>query len=1202
MGVLRKSLPLLFLLLLGLLLAAYLSLPGIVGRVVVKVFQEGTDCKVDLYNPKIRFRSLTASIESVSIVCPGEEEGFTAEKVVIGSSWSELFNKTVLLSPLRIEGVRAVSRSMDSSLFKTILFILTKPEKEPKEPSRMMQALSPLTGGWHIWVPEVSVEGIKGDETESLVFGFDDTALHAYDVTFVSRDEIDHSDGVVVLEAESSQVILKGANMNDRPLGALEFVAHISDGVLSLRTASLVNQKISEVDTFEVESDLFRISASGGVVIKEDRLDIQVELDAKGEDLKKTILPELPEIGEGTVHLEASIKGPYDQLVVESKLSIEDLKFDQTSETYRYMPASFSFMSKYDVSEKTLELTQVEVDQYLSGSTSKVSFKKLPDISVELEGNIGRKDIGRYGKLDLGLQIQSEKKIISLDKFSIDSVSLTTVLANLEPFIGTAGAALLSPEVLEKKYQVTLGGTAEVLYSPVSVVRSDFKALVSAGAEDDYFQVTVKGENNKNRILAVVSGIQETPVFDLLIDDQALKGTYGFSSFELRRVPVIARILQQGDHIARLDGVLEGTIDAPQLEAEVSIQTSVRRRRREGEEQGMREERRGRRELPPRASRIELKYNASGMMLAGNIFDQGANFSCNPVNETTHDCSLVLDSFPFRYFFPRDSGKIEETTVSGSSHYQGPLNDIFSGEGSLSIEEIVLPQELSLPPLVSAIEARLGNRQFILTPIIITGAEIPLVVQAQIGDRTGWDVTAKGEFLLGNMIHQMQFLESISGVLEVDFALKGPIDSPALDGVLVVRDSDFTFPLGEGIVGGDSISGTILLADQMLVVPSIEGLFGDGKFTIRGEIGEIFSSETRKGTITFEASDVRLEPTSGLGFLANINTDFVLTPGEKPLLQGSLLLDDAVYESALRIETVISTLTSLVLGGFTVRSKTDDVVLDSGLLVDLEISAPAGLYLDTTVLQAEFLGGVQLKGDLFAPTVSGEILVLDGEFSISQTDFRIISGRAVFDSSRGSLNPTLSLSSEGELRSLSGETQRIYLTLGGTLRTPRVSLSSDGYATQRELAQQLGMAGGGGSQVRLVDEKTSRKVGFREVISPTSELSLTERFVGLTGFDDVRLETVVAARTGEFVPQVVGGRPLPFDLRGVLLTELAGDRANAARLEYQLNEVLTTYLGWRSQSVINPGTTSAANFLFGVRFDETFKGFSFFENRLKEER
>jgi hypothetical protein len=1192
MGVLRKSLPLLFLLLLGLVLATYLSLPRIVGRLVVKVFQEGTDCKVDIHNPKIRFRSLTASIESVSIVCPGEVEGFTAEKVVIGSSWSELFNKTVMLSPLRIEGVRAVSRSIDSSLFKTILFILTKPKKEPGEPSWILQTLSPITGGWHIWVPEVSVEGIKGDESESLIFGFDDSALHAYDVTFVSRDEIDHKDGVVVLEAESSQVILKGANMHDRPLGALEFVAHISDGVLSLKTASFVNLGKSEEDTFNVETELFRVSASGGVIMKEYRLDIQVMVDAKGEALKKTILSELTEIEEGSLRLEASIKGPYNQLVVESQLTIEDLKFDKTSETYRHIPARLSFMSKYDVSEKMLELTQVEVDQYLSDSTSLISFKKFPDISVELKGNIGNKDIGKYGKLDLGLQIQSKKKKISLDTFSIDAVTLNTFLANLEPYIGTAGTAILSPEVLEKKYQVTVGGTAEVVYSPFNMVKSDLKALVSAEVEDDYFQLTVKGENNKNRIVGVISGIQETPVFDLVIDHQALKGAYGFSSLDLRSVPVVARILKQGDHIARLDGVLEGTIDAPKLEAEVNIQSSIWRRQK--------------RELPSHASSIQLKYSASGMILIGDIFDQGAKFSCNPVNGAgliaSYDCSLVLDAFPFSYFFAQDSGQIEEITLSGSSNYLGPLDDIFSGEGNLSIGEIILPQELSLPPLVSAIEVRLRNRQFALTPIIITGAEIPLVVQAQISDRAGWDVTAKGEFLLGNMIHQMQFLESISGVLEVDFSLKGPIDNPGLDGTLVVRDSDFTFPLGEGIVGGDSIAGTILLKDQMLVIPSIEGLFGDGKFTIRGDITEIFSSDTRKGTITFEAIDVRLEPTSGLGFLANIHTDFVLTPGDKPLLQGSLLLDDAVYESTLRIETVISTLTSLVLGGFSVPSKTDDVVLDSGLLVDLEISAPAGLYLDTAVLQAEFLGGVQLRGDLFAPTVSGEILVLDGEFSISQTDFRIISGRAVFDSARGSLNPTLSLSSEGELRSLSGETQRIYLTLGGTLRTPRVSLSSDGYATQRELAQQLGMAGGGGSQVRLVDEKTSRKVGFREVISPTSELSLTERFVGLTGFDDVRLETVVAARTGEFVPQVVGGRPLPFDLRGVLLTELAGDRANAARLEYQLNEVLTTYIGWRSQSVINPGTTSAANFLFGIRFDETFNGFSFFGNRLKEEQ
>jgi hypothetical protein len=69
MGVLRKAVPLLFLLLLALMLSVYLAVPGIAGRIVVKVFEEGTGCKVTLKNPKVDFLSLITSIESVTVLC-----------------------------------------------------------------------------------------------------------------------------------------------------------------------------------------------------------------------------------------------------------------------------------------------------------------------------------------------------------------------------------------------------------------------------------------------------------------------------------------------------------------------------------------------------------------------------------------------------------------------------------------------------------------------------------------------------------------------------------------------------------------------------------------------------------------------------------------------------------------------------------------------------------------------------------------------------------------------------------------------------------------------------------------------------------------------------------------------------------------------------------------------------------------------------
>jgi hypothetical protein len=1111
----------------------------------------------------------------------------TAEKVVIGSSWGDLLKKKVILSPLEVQGVRAESYSLESSLLKLLLFILTKPEAEEKEPGWFARNFESLTSGWKIWVPEVLVFGVEDEERGSLVFGCDHAALRAFDVTFSSRDSLDHASGVVVLEAKSSKVLFERKDSTPRALGSLRFTSDISDGVFALREAVIESSDASE------SGDVFEIRGGGGILLDKDELDLIVEVRAEGGAIAGTLIPELPDISGGRVDATAKISGPYDDLFISAELLAKELTAVPQSELSGVLPESVSFSSEYHVRKAALNVTKLQIDRYLANTDLGVDISKLPEVKYTVEGKAGVSDYDAFGRFRSEGTYDTTTEELHVQEVSMQPMTLPEFARLFKPVTGDFPSLVLPPEVWQRDYQVSFSGNLHLGLHEFEVLKTDFEFSVQAAGHQESFVLRASGADTKVVFESFLRGVQEAPLLTLVVEGSEMDGEFRLENVNLRSLPVFTAFLRQGHHQGTFRSAIRGTLSSPEISGSIQFDSRHRARRREGV-------------APLVRSSVDFTYKDTTLTLAAEFLDNHANVSCNPVYRRNvfsgeHDCRIAIEEFPLRFFMPRDSGKIEFATVSGSVIYQGPFNDVLSGTGQISIDEITVPSEVSLPALTSSIEATLKDRNFVLTPVTIQGADTPLVIQAQVSREQGWNVTAQGEYLLGELIQQFHVLESMSGVLAVDFLIEGPIEDPRISGVLAIRDTEFAFPLGEGIVGGDSIEGSISLSDNRILIDEIKGMFGDGSFEIRGGLEEIFSSDLRTGKFGFSATDVRLEPTKGLNFLANIQTEFLIQPLEKPLFRGSVMLDDAVYESTLSIETVISTLTSLVLGGFRVRGKTDDPLSDSGIDVELDISTPAGLYLDTSVLTAEFLGGVRLSGDLFSPTVTGEVLVLDGEFSISQTDFRIISGRAVFDSARGTLNPTLSLTSEGELRALTGETSRIYLTLGGTLRNPRVSLSSDGHATQRELAQQLGM-GGGGSQMRLVDERSGRKVGFREVLSPTSELSFTERFVGLTGVDDVRLETVLAVRTGELVPQVVAGRPLPFDLRGVLSSELAGDRTNAALVEYQLNEVLTTFTGWRSQSVLNPGTTSAANFLFGIRFDETFKGFSFFDTRIKEER
>jgi hypothetical protein len=204
--------PLLLMLLLGLVLSVYLAVPRIAGQIVVRVFESGTGCDVSLKNPKIRFRTLKASIEDVLILCPGEKHGLKAKKIIIGSSWDALSKKKILLSPLEIEGVRAESFSLNSSLLKLLNFILKKKKVEAKEKSFFVELFDPVISGWKVWVPSVIVSGVD-DKDGSLVFGTKETYLRAFDVEFKSSDDVNLPEGVVVLKASSSKVLLEGKKL-----------------------------------------------------------------------------------------------------------------------------------------------------------------------------------------------------------------------------------------------------------------------------------------------------------------------------------------------------------------------------------------------------------------------------------------------------------------------------------------------------------------------------------------------------------------------------------------------------------------------------------------------------------------------------------------------------------------------------------------------------------------------------------------------------------------------------------------------------------------------------------------------------------------------------------------------------------------------------------------------------------------------------
>ncbi|HMO16472.1 MAG TPA: translocation/assembly module TamB domain-containing protein [Oligoflexia bacterium] len=1279
MRIVRRILPLLFLFIIGIVFGSYLLLPGVLGRVLINVFENGTGCDVRLKNPQLRIRELKAEIEQVSIICKEDKKdkaGFFAERIEIGSSWSDLFERRVLLSPLIIEGAYAKSRNPESALFRTLNFVLAKPDKNNEKPGFLKKYFPSLVDGWHFYVPGVEVYGVKNNSSESLSIGTNDIFINFFDLIFKSEDAIDVPESIVLLSASSSRTQLGGEALSERSLGLQElgeFVLNAEADPGRIRIVNAESRLLADKNLEAKHDNQFYFSASGEIETRQQELSLDVELQITKDSLSPIFNPVFGELNSGHLSIASKIQGALGEPVVSGFLNLESLSSSDQSKFRDCVPSDVSGKFSYKSQAIFIENVAVEdflfaelvgfdfsvKDKFSVNNKKPVDFKTaskflsrcigsdavtaiynisggLSEIPLSISysrnshdsglgslfgvGNIVLGDINRplfslsSGKDDLGdiveikavwpstvssvlktnaelysrIRVGNDSSDYNIETISVSSFSVSSLIELLKPIIGDL-SSLIPGDIIDDPHFISLDGSVFLSSENFYPRSGEINVDLSGDSGSGLFSVSLLADKNISRMIArLPSGVQDVPVFDLELSPDKLEGTYNLKDVYHRDVPALSFIFGQGRHLFTISGNINRSGNLLNSSGVLGI-----------------ESRRGKKRDPViENSEISYKIESGKVTISGSIIEDSLRVSCSPEAGVQVSCSLKANDFPLRYFFSRKQKNLSDLVINANGRFSGELSDLIAGNGILTIEALKNSDLDSSAILDSPVEISLEAGTLKLKPLMLgSSGGKPLELSGTLSRLKGWDFSAKGILPLILFSDHLPALESVSGQLVSDISLLGDLGSPRLEGDIIFQDVGSTFLLGEKIIGAEAIEGKVVFRDHGVYLENIRGEFSEGKLDLTGSLSNFFS-EKRSGSFRIKAEEVSLEPASGLVLLGSLDLNLVFDGKEQPILKGRVSFDEATFESSLNIETVLKLLSSVVLSGFTVRDKSGEPLSSSGVLTDIFIDTPSGLYLDASVLQADLTGDFRLEGDLLSPKVIGELRVRDGYFQINQTDFRVISGTAVFDEKRNSTNPRLALSSEGELKSATGETSRIYLTLGGTLKSPKVNLTSDGYASQRELSQQLGMSSGG-SQFQLIDSRSASSVktrsGYREVLNPTSELSLADRFVGLTGIDDMRLETAVSTRTGEFVPQVVAARPLPYDLRGVLSTELSGDRANAARVEYRLSSRITPFAGWRSQSVTDPSATGAANFLFGIRFEDTFKGLSLFVDRIKEE-
>ncbi len=1201
----RKTLFLLITL--GLLLSGYFFLPKFAGEILKNVFREGTSCAVSLANPQLSILSFSASIENVSIVCEDEKEGegFYSDKIFVQIDASELWHKTLKVSTLLIEGASTKSLVGESAFLRTLKFVLKKPNRDKN---------SKKARGWHAWVPRVEVVGKKSQP--SILFGHRDYYLSAESIVFTAEDPVDSRVTPVVLRANAKEVYLISENIN-ASLGELNLEMQAGGGELKIieTTLTQLGEVVTLRGTIDIRSDQFDISYDGKVLVSQFGKALGGEFEGMME-MKGTVKDSIysPQIHsslnydlQNSKDQACQLKGSIEEIIFQNKglklynaeinsiASIEEISLALGEKVIVQIPkkaiiraeahklnecipdtaANFiKLLGKGDIDlglqySKIEGISDLDVNFSREGSNIfKLGLKKDHDVLdvdssfsiLGLASNISNIDFtfGQDEKINFKkLQITKLPLFVLLDTLELFKVLPTTVVQNvnrssiLDSILNFSGAGTLNFKGIQDSY---FEGVGELLNQGKSITEIQLKSdrdLVD-------FSVQAKG-SHKNKLLlkslkGKVSG--ELNVSDLLIS-------------EIVNLP--PKTIEKQPRLSMM-GSFSGSTESPVFDGSVTIDTTNYSKLITSQVKVDKEE-------------LKATLGNKESSVSGHLEKSFLNPSLKA--ELSIQNLNLKDAPFFEDFIDEDIG------LNGSFKYTGTTNNILDSEANLDLD-ILLPADWSefqpKEPIRLTLEKGRIKVQEVLLPL-------PLSVNGYLDEKLGWSLDLAGDISLNTLAKNLDIMESIQGQVIVNAQVRGEVFSPQIFGLATMRESSFNLVLGNSIVGAEGVNGTIKFLGDQLQIEKVSGEFADGVFSMRGQADNIFSKDLRRISVVSEGKNMKLEPIDGLFIDFNSILSLGTDKGLPTVLRGTVEVEEAVYENSVNLETLIHIVTDFFRKGNPSDRRATAPIESSGILADLHIVSKGGMLLDTNVVQAEFIGDLHLSSDLFNPFVQGRVKVLDGNFKVNQTEFQILSGELLFEDFMLVMDPSISLTSEGSLRNRTGNDTKVFLSLGGSVKNSKLSLTSEGESSSKDLAKQLGV-GAAGNQLKLVDEKVAN-FGFRDLLSPSSDLTLLERVSGLTGFDDVRVETGVAVRTGEFVPQVFASRPLIQDFRATISNELSGDKASGAKIEYRLDDSFSLLTSWRSQAVTEASRIGSGNIGAGFQYRRTFKGFSFLPDSVK---
>jgi len=395
------------------------------------------------------------------------------------------------------------------------------------------------------------------------------------------------------------------------------------------------------------------------------------------------------------------------------------------------------------------------------------------------------------------------------------------------------------------------------------------------------------------------------------------------------------------------------------------------------------------------------------------------------------------------------------------------------------------------------------------------------------------DIPFDRDFIRGEVrgeLNRLDFLlpwKGANGSINFLLSFEGPVASPELGGAVEIKGSVLPIP---GFAHAlNDFSGLAFIKNDQIYIRSFQASLGGGPVQASGQV-RFGEKGVEEADIQFVGQNMRLSVFEKTRTVADGTLRYVRREG-KNILEGDLFFQEVWWGRELWDKLSFST--SPYGGDEAKKSPLGDLSLN------LRLRANDNVWMENSLGRIRARLDLTISGPAANPVITGEIDTLSGTFFFQDRDFKVVRGRLSFFNPLV-IDPYIDFQGETYVKDY-----HVVFNLTGLISNLKPEFSSSPPLPQEEILSLLALG-----------ESYQRRYSLDSSQMSTASLITSQLARGpenLLSLDSLRLDPFIMGSTSEMTARLTVGKRLSRNFSIVYSTNLATQREEIVRLEWELS-------------------------------------------------